>query len=80
MQHRPKRFFLFLVLILVFGQAVSAATLFPNRSRGWNKIPTIVVLGREGDSRNQLVNDAVDFWNKQLNEIGSGFSWDRLPL
>ena len=50
-----------------------AATLFPNRSRGWNKIPTSVVLGQEGDSRNQLVNDAVDFWNKQLAEIGSGF-------
>ena len=33
----------------------------------------IVVLGREGDSRNQLVIDAVDFWNKQLAEIGSGF-------
>jgi hypothetical protein len=73
MQHRPKRFFLFLVLILVFGQAASAATLFPSRSRGWTKIPTIVVLGREGDSRNQLVNDAVDFWNQQLTEIGSAF-------
>jgi hypothetical protein len=72
MQHRPKSSFLFLALIL-FSQAVSAATLFPSRSRGWNKIPTIVVLGREGGSRNQLVNDAVDFWNKQLTEIGSGF-------
>jgi hypothetical protein len=72
MQHRPKSSLLFLALLL-FSQAVSAATLFPNRSRGWNKIPTIVVLGREGDSRNQLVNDAVDFWNKQLTEIGSGF-------
>ena len=66
---------LFLVLVLLpgFSQAIGAATLFPNRSRGWNKIPTIVVLGREGDSRNQLVIDAVDFWNKQLTEIGSGF-------
>jgi hypothetical protein len=65
--------FLVLVLILGFSQAIGAATLFPNRSRGWNKIPTIVVLGKEGSSRNQLVNDAVDFWNKQLTEIGSGF-------
>jgi len=64
---------LFLVLLLGFSLAARAATLFPNRSRGWNKIPTIVVLGQEGDSRNQLVNDAVDFWNKQLAEIGSGF-------
>jgi hypothetical protein len=73
MQHRTKSSFLFLVLILVFGQAASAVTLFPSRSRGWNKIPTIVLLGRERDSKNQLVNDAVDFWNQQLTEIGSGF-------
>jgi hypothetical protein len=26
-----------------------------------------------GDSRNQLVIGAVDFWNQQLTEIGSGF-------
>jgi hypothetical protein len=64
---------LFVVLLLGFSQAVGAATLFPRRARGWNKIPTIVVLGQEGDWRNQLVNDAVDFWNKQLAEIGSGF-------
>jgi hypothetical protein len=63
---------LVLALLLGFSQTAQAATLFPNRSRGWNKIPTIIVLGQEGDSRNQLVNDAVDFWNKQLAEIGSG--------
>jgi hypothetical protein len=70
---RLRGLYLFLVFLLGFSQAAGAATLFPNRSRGWNKIPTIVVLGREGDLRNQLVNDAVDFWNKQLKEIGSGF-------
>jgi hypothetical protein len=52
---------------------LSAATLLPKQLRGWTKVPTIVVLGREGDSRNQLVSDAVDFWNKQLAEIGTGF-------
>lgn len=75
MQKRDKlrSYCLFLLLLLTFSQTARAATLFPNRSRGWNKIPTVVVLGREGDSRNQLVNDAVDFWNQQLAEIGSGF-------
>jgi hypothetical protein len=62
-----------LIVILGLTGIVSAATLSPKQSRGWNKIPTIVVLGREGDSRNQLVSDAVDFWNTQLAEIGSGF-------
>jgi hypothetical protein len=31
------------------------------------------VLGQDSDPRNQLVHDAVDFWNKQFAEIGSGF-------
>jgi hypothetical protein len=64
---------LFLVLLLGFSQAAGAATQFLDRARAWNKIPTIVVLGQEGDWRNQLVNDGVNFWNKQLAEIGSGF-------
>ena len=63
----------FLLLLLGCSQAAGPATLFPYRARGWNKIPTIAVLGQEGDPRNQLVSDAVDFWNKQLGEIGSGF-------
>src|SRR4030095_7768277 len=70
---RLRRLHLFLLLLLGCSQAAGPATLFPYRARGWNKIPTIVVLGQEGDARNQLVNDAVDFWNKQLAEIGSGF-------
>jgi len=31
------------------------------------------VLGKEGDPRIQLVREAVDFWNEQLSDIGSGF-------
>lgn len=64
---------LLLILLLGFSQAAGAATQAPNRERAWNKIPTIVVLGQQGDWRNQLVIDGVDFWNKQLAEIGSGF-------
>jgi hypothetical protein len=44
MQYRPKSSFLFLALILVSGQAASAATLFPNRARGWNKIAAVQSL------------------------------------
>jgi hypothetical protein len=62
-----------LFVFLVLSQAVGAATLFPYRARGWDKIPTVVILGQEGDWRNQLVSDAVEFWNQQLAEIGSGF-------
>ena len=64
---------LFLLLLLGCSQAAGPPTLFPYQARRWNKIPTIVVLGQDGDWRNQLVNDAVDFWNQQFAEIGSGF-------
>ncbi len=67
-------------LLLGCTQAAGPATLFPYRANGWNKIPTIVVLGRERDPRNQLVNDAVDFWNEQLAEMGRVSGWDRLGL
>jgi hypothetical protein len=62
-----------LLALLGFNRVAGAATLFPHRTLGWNKIPNITVLGQEGDSRNQLIVDAVDFWNQQLAEIGNGF-------
>src|ERR1051326_3143529 len=40
---------------------------------GWTKIPAVLVLAAEGDARLPLVRDAVDFWNRSLAEIGSGF-------
>jgi hypothetical protein len=69
-----------LVLLLGFSQSAGAATQFPGGGRAWNKIPTIVVLGQQGDSRNQLVIDGVDFWNKQFAEIGSGFRLGRVTF
>jgi hypothetical protein len=70
---RLKELFFLWVFMLSSGQVIGAATLFPNRAQGWNKIPAVVVSGKEGDPRIQLVIEAVDFWNKQLSEIGSGF-------
>ena len=61
------------IFVLEFCPAHGAAVLFPNRAQGWNRIPTIVVSGKEGDPRIQLVREAVDFWNKQLSDLGSGF-------
>src|SRR5262249_16159282 len=62
-----------LLALLGFNRVAGAATLFPHRTLGWNKIPNITVLGQEGDSKNKLIGDGVDFWNQQLAEIGSGF-------
>lgn len=42
----------------------------------WRHVPTVVVIGAEGDARNALVNEAISFWNQSLQDLGSGF---RLP-
>ncbi len=62
-----------LILLPAFSPALGAAALFPNRARGWDKVPTIIVAGKKGDSRIPLLRDAADFWNQRLSEIGSGF-------
>lgn len=45
---------------------------------GWMKIPEIVVVGRADDPRQSLVDEAVDFWNKMLAELGSPFRLDKV--
>jgi hypothetical protein len=39
----------------------------------WRRTPGIVVVSAPGDPRLQLVDEAVSFWNKTLEELGSGF-------
>ena len=76
--NRLRTLSLFLLLVSGCSQATGPATLFPYRARGWNKVPTIVVLGQEEDWRNPLVSDAVEFWNQTLAETGSGFKLGRI--
>jgi hypothetical protein len=73
-------FYLFLLFVLGCSQTAEPLKLFPYQRRAWNKLPTITVLGLEGDPRNQWVSDAIDFWNKQLAEIGSGFRFGPVRL
>jgi hypothetical protein len=40
---------------------------------GWHRVPTITVISPPGDSRLRLVQEAVDFWNRTLAEMGSAF-------
>lgn len=39
----------------------------------WDKVPSVTVSAREQDRRIQLALEAVDFWNRQLAEIGTPF-------
>lgn len=50
------------------GRALAAGLGF-----GWDRVPTITVLGAADDPRQVLVRDAVMFWNQTLSELGSGF-------
>jgi hypothetical protein len=80
MAHKSARIILSLVLVLLLGGSAGAATLFPNRARAWNKVPAITIAGSEADPRVVLVREAVDFWNQQLAEIGSGFRLGSVTL
>ena len=39
----------------------------------WRHMPQITVVGAAGDSRLPAVDEAISFWNRTLEEIGSGF-------
>lgn len=42
-------------------------------SMAWQQSPKITVIGADSDPRQPLVDEAVAFWNKTLEELGSGF-------
>lgn len=63
------RFLLLTILLSV--QAAHAQFGVP-----WQKTPTIVILAPEGDARIALVEEAIAYWNRVLEEVGSPF---RLP-
>jgi len=41
--------------------------------RGWTKIPSIVIVGVTDDPRLEAAREAIDFWNRTLADLGSGF-------
>ena len=50
-----------------------AGTAHAQFGRPWSRTPTIAVIGSDGDFRLGLVDEAIAFWNKTLEDIGSGF-------
>jgi Matrixin len=39
----------------------------------WNRVPTVTIVANGSDARVALVDEAVTFWNRTLEELGSGF-------
>lgn len=58
---------------LLIAGALAASTTHAQQFVPWRYIPEVVVIGAEGDPRRRLVDEAVSFWNKLLEEGGSGF-------
>jgi hypothetical protein len=54
--------------------AVSAAGPAHAQPSGWFHVPAITVVGRDAnDERFGLVDEAIQFWNRTLEELDSGF-------
>jgi hypothetical protein len=58
-------------VLIVGGLAVSVA--HAQFGVPWQRTPGIVVVSADHDPRLILVDEAVSYWNKTLEEIGSGF-------
>ncbi|HEY8251657.1 MAG TPA: hypothetical protein VIG70_13710 [Burkholderiales bacterium] len=64
-----------MILALIAG-AIAAASAQAQFGMPWRKTPTIVVVATEGDPRIALVDEAIAYWNRLLEDTGSAF---RLP-
>src|SRR5438552_20884 len=62
-----------LIACAAFAAGFMAATAYAQFGASWQRTPAITVIGPEGDPRFALVDEAVAFWNKTLEELGSGF-------
>lgn len=55
-------------MLAVAAQAASAQFFAP-----WNRPPAVTIVANGDDARIALVEEAVAFWNRTLEELGSGF-------
>ncbi len=52
---------------------IATITYYPIIEKPWNRIPTVVIASAKDDPRIPLAEKAVDFWNGQLQALGSPF-------
>jgi hypothetical protein len=61
---------------LLLALLLSVQTAYAQFGVPWRKQPTIVVIALDGDPRLALIDEAIAYWNRALEEAGSPF---RLP-
>ena len=66
-------------LLALLAAALLCATAHaqPGSGMPWRKTPQIVVIAKDGDPRLPLVDEAIAYWNRTLEESGAAL---RLPI
>ena len=59
--------------VVLIAAALAASTAHAQFGVPWRQTPAVTVIAAEGDHRLILVDEAVAFWNKTLEDLGSGF-------
>jgi len=71
--HRPyKRMSFGICIIIILGAGVFVRA-GASRSIHWTKIPSVTVVSSAGDSRIEAVREAIAFWNRTFEDLGTPF-------
>jgi hypothetical protein len=65
--------FMSLVLTCTLQNKYAMTDVLALRQSGWSKVPSVVLVSPEKDSRIQAIYEAIDFWNHTFAEIGTSF-------
>jgi hypothetical protein len=65
--------FISLVLTCTLQNKYAMTDILALGQSGWSKVPSVVLVSPENDSRIQATYEAIDFWNHTFAEIGTSF-------
>ena len=65
--------FLSLVLTCTLQNKYAVDDILAIEQSGWSKVPRVVLVSPENDSRIQATYEAIDFWNHTFAQIGTSF-------
>jgi hypothetical protein len=62
-----------LVLTCILQNKYTVNDILAIGKSGWSKVPSVVLVSPENDSRIQATYEAIDFWNHTFAQIGTSF-------
>jgi hypothetical protein len=66
--------------LITIAVLVAPELTYAQSFRAWTHSPSITVVAEEQDPRIAFVEEAVTFWNKTLEQIGSGFQLGEITI